>query len=306
MAQNLFVYTIEAIDPIYNNVRDGSEEYFVESRAFMRELWESYKPYADSNFQQQLQVDFDARFWEMYLTCALIQQKLPIQHHRDIGPDALLDDSSLRVWIEATTPEGGSEHSHDRVPRLITGQANEVPDKQITLRYRSAIKDKFDIQYSKWVCDGTISPKDAFIVALNSCKIESAMLEMGPPRIVKAVFPIGFPQVRINKVSMQIVDTSYQYRPVLTKSSGAAVSTELFTSKSYEQLSGILYSRASIRNWTRNLGEDFIFIHNPTATNKIPLGYFEVKREYFAVDNGDGSYSLTYHSINKNENTSEN
>jgi len=292
--QDLFLYDTEVKDPTYTTVRDGSMKYLVDSRSFMQELWAFYSPYADSNFRQQMQVDFDARFWEMYLTCALIQQNLPIQYRRDSWPDVLVDDSGLRVWIEATTPGEGSERSSDRVPSLIIGQVTEVPDKLITLRYRSAIRDKFDVQYSKWVCDGIISPKDAFIVALNSCKIEQANLEIEPPRIIKAVFPIGFPQVRIDKTSMQIVDTGYQYRPVIQKSSGAEVSTELFTSKSYEQLSGILYSRASIRNWTRNLGEDFILIHNPLAINKIPLGYFKVHREYVARENDDGSYLLTY------------
>ena len=293
MAPNLFEYNTEAIDPIYNKVRDGSEEYFIESRAFMRELWGLYKPYADSNFEQQLQIDFNARFWEMYLSCALIQQNLPIQHRMDSWPDVLIDDPDRRVWIEATTPDEGSELHPDRVPRLVMGKVTEVPDRQITLRYRSAIKDKFVTQYPKWVSNGIISPKDAFVVAINSCKIESAMSEIGPPRIVKAVFPIGFPQAKIDKTSMQIVDTGYQYRPVLQKSSGAEVSTECFTSKRYEQLSGILYSRASIRNWTRTLDENFIFIHNPLAINRIPLAYFKVEREYVARENGNGSYVLT-------------
>jgi hypothetical protein len=88
--------------------------------------------------------------------------------------------------------------------------------------------------------------------------------------------------------------TSYQYRPKLRKSSGAEVSTELFTSKSYEKLSGILYSRASIRRWASNLSQDFIFMHNPIAINKIPFGYFQTNREYMAQDSGKGYYSLTY------------
>ena len=67
----LFIDNVIARDVIYTNLRDGVSEPAVRGRAFAESLWERNERHADSNFRSDIQNDFLARFWEMYLTCSL-------------------------------------------------------------------------------------------------------------------------------------------------------------------------------------------------------------------------------------------
>ena len=46
-----------------------------------------------------------------------------------------------------------------------------VPDEEITLRYCSAIAEKF-IKYKSYLANNIILSNGAYVVALNSCKID--------------------------------------------------------------------------------------------------------------------------------------
>ncbi len=263
-------------------------------RSFMEDLWQIYKPYADTDFPQKIQEDFDARFWEMYLTCALLENSIPVivkPHKR--GPDILIESGTSRIWIEAIAPSSGAENSPDQVPNFEPGVVTRVPEEEIILRLRSAISEKFDNKYFKYLENGVISPSDAYIIAINSCKIPAAIVDSEPPRIIKAVYPAGYTQITIDVKSRDIVDTSLQYRPSVKKASGEEISTDLFLNPEYENLSGILYSRVSVRNLKEHMGEDFIFVHNRLANNKVPQGFFKLGKEYTAEKNGD-RYTFTH------------
>lgn len=304
MNDNLFIESAVAKDHIYNIIRDDKDEpYIVEVKSFVEQLWQQYQPFADTDFRQKIQEDFHARFWEMYLTCAFLDHTLPVRTktNKNRGPDIMVDHPTHRIWVEAIAPTSGAEDNPDRVPDPQHGVATRVPDEQITLRYRSAISEKFDNKYRKYLATGVVSPSDAYVIAINSCKIRAARSEIDPPRIVKAVFPIGYPQVTISTDTMGIVDRGFQIRPAIGRTSGLQVTTDLFLNPAYENLSGVMYSRASVNNLVRQLGEDFIFIHNPLARNPVQLGFFKIGREYTAHAGLDG-YTITYRDWNAGTN----
>lgn len=293
MTDKLFVEGVVAKDPIYNIIRNEKHEpYIVEVRVFMEELWQMYHPYADTHFRQQIKVDFHARFWEMYLTCTFLKRSLPVRS-KSSGPDVLIEDTAQRIWVEAIAPTSGAEENPDRVPDFKYGIATRVPDEQIVLRYRSAISEKFDNKYQEYLASGVVSSLDPYVIAINSCKIAAAIVDSDPPRILKAVFPIGYQQVTVNKQTLEIIDSGFQFRPTVERTSGEQISTELFLNPAYENLSGILFSRASVNHLIKRLGEDFIFIHNPLARNPIPPGFFKFGREYTAQE-GPENYTVTY------------
>lgn len=291
MNEKLFVDGINAPDSTYNIIcNENKDSYILELRSFIEKLWEDYQPYADRDFKQKIQEDFHSRFWEMYLTCTLLNKSLPIQRKTtDKGPDILIEDSNHRIWLEAIAPTSGADDNPDRVPNMKLGVASEVPDTEITLRYCSAISEKFDNKYKLYLAKNIISPTDSYVVAINSCKIRPAIMDMNdPPRIIKAVFPVGYWQYTIDKHLHKIVNSRLQFRPQLERASGSSVSTNLFLNPEYQNLSGILYSRASVHKLPKNMGEDFIFIHNPLATkNRVPCGYFKFGNEYIAKETGN-------------------
>ncbi len=285
MSSPLFIFRKDAKAQMYNDIRDNTDiEYIVELRKYLESLWQEYAPYADPDFRQNMALDIDSRVWEMYLTCALLKNRLPIKpKHSADGPDILIEQGKNRIWIEAITPSSGEEGNPDKVPELSLGVAQRVPDEEITLRYRSAIEDKHN-KCRRYLEQGTMQASDAYIVAVNSCKIENAGAELTIPRIVKAVFPVGYPQITLDKNTLKVIGQGYQLRYSIKKAKGPLVSTDIFLNKEYTNLSGVLYSRAGIRNFPEKTGGDFVFVHNPLATNQIPSKFIPCQQEWIAVE----------------------
>jgi len=186
--------------------------------------------------------------------------------------------------LEAVTPSGGASINPDRVKEMEanTDVAVSVPDIEMILRYVGAILDKYK-KYCEYLEQGVISSTDSYIIALNSCKITNAIVDMtipnDLPRIVKAVVPIGYKEVRISSTSSgTTAPWSYQYRPKVYRSSGSSVPTDLFLRDDYEGISGVMYSHSDVANRR----DDFIFIHNPKSIdNAVPSGYFKLGIEFF-------------------------
>ena len=211
MDDSLFINGIEAQDQKYNIIRDSQGPNLKRSRSFIEGLWRKYQPYADRHFNKQMQLDVDSRFWEMYLACTLLEKSIPLSS-ADAGPDIFIEDENGRTWIEAIAPTGGADTNPDRIPDMKPGVATIVPDDEIVLRYRAAIKEKYDNKYYNYVEKGLITPTDGYVIAVNSCKIPAAIMETDTPRILKAVFPIGSRQVTMDKKTGIVIETGYQLR----------------------------------------------------------------------------------------------
>ena len=288
MDDSLFINGIEAQDQKYNIIRDSQGPNLKRSRSFIEGLWRKYRPYADRHFREQMQVDLDSRFWEMYLACTLLEKSIHLSS-ADAGPDIFIEDENGRTWMEAIAPTSGADTNPDRVPDMKLGVVTVVPDDEIVLRYRAAIKEKYDNKYYNYVEKGLITPTDGYVIAVNSCKIPAAIMETDTPRILKAVFPIGSRQVTMDKKTGIVIETGYQLRFKIRRVGGAEVRTDLFLDPEYANLGGVLYSHVSVWNVPEKMGEDFVFIHNPLASNnRLPHGFLKVGREYVATEDDDG------------------
>jgi hypothetical protein len=287
VVEHLFIDDINPCDELYRIIRD--EDRCAEHKSYLENLWETYHPYADRDFPKQLSFDFHARFWEMYLTCVLISNSLKVvpKQKRSKGPDISIDDSTRKIFLEAITPSQGAENNPDKVPNLAfnTNKAERLPDTEIILRYSSAIADKYE-KYRSYLAQGIISSSDAYVIALNSCKIGilAKAEASGFPRIIKAVLPVGDIEVPISRVSEPIVPYHHQYRPTISRSNGSVVPTDLFLEDEYAGLSGVFYADSDISNRPKIAGDEFIFIHNPKSTQTaIPHEYLRLGLEYFIV-----------------------
>ena len=125
--------------------------------------------------------------------------------HVHTGPDIFVEHENRRIWIEAVAPTSGADTNPDRVPDMKLGVAREVPDDEIVLRYRAAIRENYDNKYHNYVENGLIMPTDAYVIAINSCKISAAIMETDTPRVLKAVFPIGNLGVTIDRKTGVII-----------------------------------------------------------------------------------------------------
>ncbi len=281
----LFIEGIQAEDIVYNHIRDSDCPQKKATKEFVENLWAIYQPYADNNFLDQIQRDFHARFWEMYLTCTLLEQRFKLNCPKP-GPDILIS-GDRKIWIEAIAPTAGYPSKPDSVPAELAqfrnSRGQRVPDEQIILRYRSAIAEKFDRRYAGYVAKGIVSNNDSYVVALNGQKVGFSQHDVDPPRILRSLFPIGHEKVITEldaNETMKIVGNRFQFRPEIKKASGKDVSTFIFLSRDYENLSAVLFSSVGVINRPERMGQDFMLVHNPLAKNPLPSGFFKLGKEY--------------------------
>ncbi len=282
MLEKLFIDKIIPSDELYRIYRD--EKRLAGSKSYLENLWVDYYPYADKDFPKQFPHDFQARFWEMYLTCTLVSKSYPVipKQTRAEGPDIKIVYNSTTIWIEAVAPTSGDLGKPDSVPSLVMGVAQQVPDEQIIPRYRSAIHDKYYDKYFKYLRNETIKSNDCYIIALNGCRLPWHGSDLHIPRIVCSVLPFGWPQVSIDTISHKVVNEGYQYRAYLKKASGEKIDTDIFTKSEYSHISAVLYSHIDVANLTPAMGDDFIIVHNPLRSQILPDDFPKVGREYKA------------------------
>ncbi len=273
-------------DPVFRSYAQSQHPLAIQARMFVDELWREYEPYADPHFAREMRSDFNARFWEMYLTCTLLGKSYTVipKQTKAEGPDIKIAYASTTIWIEAVTPTGGDVGRPDSVPSLIMGVAQQVPDDQMILRYRSAIHDKYNDKYFKYLENGTIRSGDCYIIALNGGRLPWHGSDLHIPRIVRSVLPFGWPQVTFDTSSHEnkVVNRGYQYRPSLRKASGSEVDTDIFTKPEYQHISAVMFSNVDVANPTPVMGEDFIIVRNPLAPRQLPDDFPKVGWEYKA------------------------
>lgn len=288
----------EGKDPIYVNLCEGSTPEAMAARQFIEELLPIYEPYADKNFCSSIRDAFFDKFWEMYLTCALIldtseSKGISVKPHKceygEKSPDLLLSSDRQRYWFEAVAPTQGAEENANSVPDIIVNKIGEghspkaqlVPEEAIILRLRSAIRNKVS-QYCEHRQAGVIQSDDAYVIAINGSQIPFALYEESLPWIVKAVLPFGSPQVTIDVTTLETEKEEYTYRSEVKKVNGSSVGTDIFLCQDYSFISAVLYSNVNIPFCPinmDNLGDDFIIIHNPLALNSLPQDFIKRGRE---------------------------
>lgn len=233
-----------------------------EDKNFSESLWENFKPYADNEFKKKFACEFHQRFWEMYLANVLLTQNYQLIEKKETkSPDICIKDRKGKVWVEATVPGAGKGG--------------------LLLRYTSAIVAKHE-KYLSYSGKMLISPDEPYIIAINGRQVPMAWPDDDSiPLIVKAVLPFGDPSYVYDLTTNKVVWEGYSHRPEIRTKNDSPVSTKIFLDPLYSGISGILFSLVNVWNRPLSLGSDFVFIHNPLAINKIPLGWLGIGHEYW-------------------------
>jgi len=280
MIEQLFIDDITPSDELYRIIRD--ETILANIKYYIENLWGDYYSYADKDFPKQLPHNFYARFWEMYLTCTLVHKSFNVvpKQTRAEGPDIKIAHATTTIWVEAVTPTSGYLSKPDNIRSLKMGVAQQVPDDQIILSYRSVINDEYYDKYFKYLENGIIRSEDCYIIALNGCLLPWRGSYLDIPGIVRSVLPFGRQEVTINTSSNKMVKRGYQYRAYLRKASGGKVDTDIFVKPEYSHISAVMFSNVDAANITPTMGDDFIIIRNPFASQELPDDFPRVGREY--------------------------
>lgn len=280
----------DASDLGYINVRKADNEHTGPARAHCEELWEKFEPYADKGFLVEIRSEFDARYWEMYLTTYLITKGYEVVCPKP-GPDVGIEVDGLRIWFEATSPTRGKDGQPDQVPQTVFGEVFTVPNDKLVLRYLNSISGK-RAQHEGWLKGGVVKEKDAFIIALNPRSLGFEIGDTIPPRVLQAAYAVGDPYVVVNKDTMTVVDSGYQVRDIIKKASEAEVKSGVFLQEEYANISALLCSRIDAVNRPDKLGGDFQLAPNPHAKIPLPDKFRLDGVCYRATKSVDSSYSV--------------
>jgi hypothetical protein len=295
MAQRPLFTDDPATDIGYCNVRAAGNDHARKARENCEQLWKMYEPYADPEFRVEFRNNFDARYWEMYLTTFLMGEGYAVRCPKP-GPDVGIDFEGRRIWFEATSPTRGADDAPDQVPAqkvIALGEEpvmQDVPNEKMVLRYLNSISVKYKDQFAGWLEQKIVAPEDAFVIAINPRRLGHEIADTDPPRILQAAFTLGSPYIAIDRETSKAVGAGYQFRDTIKKALGAKVSTGVFHQSEYAGLSGLLCSRVDVVNQPEQMGTDFQLVPNPWA--KVPLPQkLRLKGTYFRIEHTKDVYT---------------
>jgi hypothetical protein len=261
------------LDLGYTNLREGKSAAEREIRDALEPMWEIYEAYADPDFRSGFAHDPEGRFWEMYLGCALIQAGktlLPTAQRQRAGgqPDICVLEGERRIWIEAIAPDRGKAGPDEvRGPRPINhgGGFEPVPVRQAT----SALWTKSRI-VEHYLQTGVIDPDDVRLIAIGGGRFGIHVPESGLPLIMSSVFPIGAEFVTVDRDHGGLIDQGFE-TSLAIKRQGPEIPRTAFVCDQFSHISGIIWSRISIGNTSRNQ-RPLTLVHNPCAV--VPMAQF--------------------------------
>jgi len=266
-------------EPGYRNVRESA--FLRPAREYTEKLWRLYAPYADCHFRQDARRHFLQRYWEMYVTAALMEYGHEPYRVGGTGPEYFFLFDECRAWVEAIAPGPGEEN--DRVPDNLADLGFRVPTEKILLRYTSALRAKRD----KLLQDqrkGIVSTDDAYILALNCRNIHHAWFGGVIPYVLQAYLPFGPLSMMLDLSSGKAIGRSFERRKSVSKQSGASVATTAFLDPAYSGISAVIHSSVNAANAPVVIGEDFLVLHNPLARRPLGLKLFSQWRQYIFAD----------------------
>jgi hypothetical protein len=121
------------VDKKYCLLRDDPR--YEKQKDFVESLWVNYSKYADGDFAIKITEDFNARFWEMYLSCSLLGMNLELVPKGPAeGPDIqIVLENNKTLWIEASISNAGE--GTDSVQDIVCDEFVQTPIDSYFLRF---------------------------------------------------------------------------------------------------------------------------------------------------------------------------
>ena len=291
--RSLFAAVGDNLDAAYLNLRSGrhpADRQIVEK---LESMWARYEPYADPHFVAAFARDPDARFWEMFLGCAILDAGkallLATERPRRGGrPDLCIVEGDRRLWIEAIAPDRGQPGT-DQVPELVTRSRvtlDELPARQVQLRITSALLTKMKA-FQDYLCNGVVSAHDVRMVAVGAARFSIYASGTTFPLALSAVFPIGSEFVTFDRDTLEVISRGFQPSFKIPRSQASYIPRTAFIDPMFSCVSGLIWSRVGMGNMDRTV-RPLSFIHNPLAEAPLPQRCGVWDREFVATENADG------------------
>jgi len=278
--------------PAYRNIVEKKSPLAIKAKEYYQNLYEQFIQLncEETNFLDGVKKQWHSRIWEMYFTCKLNDLDCKVSCPKGNAPDIKLKISDQVIWIECTTLSKGdkaiTEHEDEELHTLY--------DEDYILRITSAMDSKYK-QINAHIKSGVIKENDIVLIAINTGELMlTDIAQHDYPLIQKALYGIG--GMTYNFTTKK---TKNLHRPLVANSNDAKIKTNLFTTKNYEYISGVIFSTWKSTEIEKNLSDNFELTHNLFAKNKLEEGFFKFGTEYIPFEDKDrGEFVKTIHNSN--------
>jgi hypothetical protein len=291
--KDLFSNSDAGADPWYLASARPAHKGSQRARQNCDDLWRDFEPFASGHFLAEFPYRYHQRWFEMYLTVALLRAGIQLECPETGAPDIRAVIDGRIVWIEATAPTGGAESNPDRVVETRPTDPSQesvayrVPTENVILRVSGALRDK-SIKIREYRDESIIGPDDCALIAINICGIPHGFYD--PVKYaLGATYGVGNQYVTIDPTTHQTVDSGWQYRAAIPRSSGSPVDVSPFLRPGLEHVGGAIVGSLNSANCDHPIGRDFIQLPNQFATRPYPQGRIKMGREWVLTDAGDGT-----------------
>lgn len=255
---------------------------------------------ADKNYLAELgagdEAYFWSRVWEAMLYWRFHTQGWSVSG-QGAGPDFRIKTPNGDVLVEATVP------SPDGLPpewlQFQPGVVKSMPHEAMLLRWTSKVADKRK-KHVEDIAKARVDAATPFVIAINSVRLGYWPEENGIsqwPFAAEATFPIGPWAVPIDPKTREM-GTAYQsLRFSIAKRPGVEIPTGAFLDPEYSCVSALIgcaacYAEEGIA--AKFGGQPpYFLVHNPLATNPLPIGWLPNAIEYAATRNGPDDFILS-------------
>ena len=255
--------------PTYARLRDWTDPASEGRRAFFDALWAEYARFAPKRFLESLQIEFHQRWWEMYLTVALLRLGFAVEPSAaDAGPDVTLEVDGARLFIEAVAPTAGTKA--DRVPEPVHHGVVDFPELECRLRLTQALTDKAG-DFRKNLRDGVVPSDACRIIALSASDLNQfgSMLDGTHPALLSVLAGAGPLELTIGGTA----PPRSSRREFLTRDSSSIVPAALFDDPEFSIVSGVLYSSVDLWNAPLDGRTTLSLFVNPSASVPVPAAF---------------------------------
>ena len=255
---------------------DQFDARFAGAREHCEDMWSEFCELSDPNFKREFTLRTHERWFEMYLTVSLARAGYDVTCSNP-GPDILLRLGEQRIWIEAVCASSGERGRPDSIPVRVPGRVRPEPTEQYVLRVRNSLEEK-QKKYRKYLENGTVSPDDVTVVAVNVNQIDGLGFHIDA-HLRRSLYGIGHPIVQLDQ-RRRPIGVEHARVESVSKSSGAAVGLLPFINHSTTHVSALLASDANMINRPAKLGDDFVLYPNVSGRTQWPQGVLKLGREW--------------------------
>lgn len=289
---DLFDITGDNLEVGFENLKAAASPIEQQLHELLQQMWIRYEPYADPDFRHGFARDVDARFWEMYLGCTLLDAGhtlLPVSDRRREGgqPDLCVLENERRTWIEAIAP-GLGEPGPDRiVPPVPLNEGVElfaIPMREAQLRTSGAFWTKAQ-KIGSYLKAGVIAPEDRRIIAISGSRFGVYIPDAPLPLIMTTLFPISDPFIVIDRETEEVIEEGFHPAPAIPRAAGDIPRTAFLDAR-FADISGVIWSQVAIGALSRD-ARPVTFVHNPLAQAAAPEKWVPWDREFVLTPNGE-------------------